>query len=438
MKIAVVGTGYVGLTTGTCLAEKGHEVTCVDTDGAKIACLQRGECPIYERDLESMIRRNMARGRLHFGTDLALVNGNELVFLAVGTPEGLDGTPDMEYVMTATRACAPHLDEDAVLVIKSTVPPTAYRDVAKWAEEARAAAGQTSPIHVAVNPEFLKQGSAVDDTMHPARVIVGVEDADSKAKLLDLYADWSVPMVVTDPVSAMLVKYSSNCFLAAKISFINEIANLCDAIGGHIDDVALGMGLDPRIGPKFLQAGIGYGGSCFPKDTVGLLWVAREAGVDLRVLDATREVNERQVARVVARLKDLLGSLNGQTIAVFGLAFKSGTDDLRESRGIALANLLVAAGAQVVAYDPIVYSKKRAISIAVVEDVVTAARGASAIVVATDDQGMNQLDWVAIAAAMTGKLVLDGRNVLDRTAVEEAGLEYVGIGRHGCHHGYCA
>ncbi len=428
MRITVIGTGYVGLTTGVCLAEKGHLVLCLDKDVAKVARLCRGESPIYERGLEPMMRRNMRRGRLGFGDSVERVEGSDLVLIAVGTPESPDGFPDMTAVMSATAACASHMAEGAVLVIKSTIPPAAWLDVERCAAKARTAAGCTGDVHVAVNPEFLKQGSAVEDTMHPARIVVGVGDPVAKALLLELYADWSVPVVVTDPLSAMLIKYASNCFLATKISFINEMANLCDTIGASIDDVARGMGLDPRIGPKFLQAGLGYGGSCFPKDTVGLLSVACIAGAQLNVLQAARAVNERQVTVAVAKLEHLFGSLDGRTIAVFGLAFKAGTDDLRESRGMALARVLMSRGATVVAYDPILAEKAVDLPFPLL-DAFAAAKGASAIVLTTDDEDMTLLDWNRIAGVMRDRVVLDGRNILDPVAAREAGFLYLGIGR---------
>lgn len=437
MKISVVGTGYVGLTTGVCLAEKGHFVVCLDKDTTKIARLQKGECPIYEHGLEPMMQRNMARGRLVFGDDVARVEGSDIVFIAVGTPERPDGFPDMTAVMSAAEACAPYLKNDGVLVVKSTVPPTSWRDVARRAVQARVAvAGSSGDIHVAVNPEFLKQGTAVEDTMHPARVVIGVDDPVAKAVLLDLYADWAVPIVLTDPVSAMLIKYASNCFLATKISFINEMANLCDALDADIDDVALGMGLDPRIGPKFLQAGLGYGGSCFPKDTAGLLSVACVAGTQLGILQAARITNEGQIAVAMAKLEHLVGSLEGRTVAIFGVAFKAGTDDLRESRGVALARMLMSRGASVTAYDPVVSGKAIDLPFVVLGDPVLAATGASAVIVTTDGEAMTTLDWSCIAGVMRDRIVLDGRNILDAEAVTEAGMAYVSMGRrwpgHSC------
>ena len=429
MRISVVGTGYVGLTTGVCLAEKGHSVVCLDKDAAKVARLKKGECPIYEYGLEPMMQRNMARGRLQFGDNAARVEGSDIVFIAVGTPEGSDGSPDVTAVMSAAATCAPYLNDGGVLVVKSTVPPMTWREVARCVAQARASADATGDVHVAVNPEFLKQGTAVEDTMHPARVVIGVDDLVSRAVLLDLYADWSVPIVITDPVSAMLIKYGSNCFLATKISFVNEMANLCDAIGADIDDVALGMGLDPRIGPKFLQAGLGYGGSCFPKDTTGLLSVANAAGIRLGILQAAKTANEGQVAIAISKLERVIGPVEGQTVAVFGVAFKAGTDDLRESRGVALAGELLSRGASVTAYDPVVFGKAVHLPFPLVGDPVSSATGASAVIITTDSEAMATLDWSRIAGVMRQRVVLDGRNILDPEAVAEAGMTYISMGR---------
>jgi len=430
MRIAVIGTGYVGLTTGVCLANRGHDVLCIDTDVEKVSALQNGRCPILEVGLEGLMHRNLKLGRLRFESSLeALGHYSGLVFIGVGTPEGDGGEPDLTYVRQALRQVAAMASPGSVVVIKSTVPPTA---LAGLEAEMQGAAG---PKHLAlaVNPEFLRQGRAVADTLHPERIVIGVTDAEARNRLLELYAPFAAPVVVTDPISAMTVKYVSNCFLATKISFVNEVANLCERLGADVDAVTQGMGLDGRIGPKFLQPGIGFGGSCFPKDTVGLLHVARTVGYDFQVLASAVAVNEQQYKIVLDYLATRLGSLQGKVIAVLGLAFKGGTDDTRETRSFPIVRDLLTAGAEVRSYDTCVVRAR------LPDDIVSTMQDSleasvvdvDAVVIANDAADWRSADWTLVAHAMKGTLVVDGRNTLDADLVLEAGLEYWGVGRTG-------
>ena len=428
MRIAVIGTGYVGLTTGVCLANRGHDVLCVDTDVEKVAALQDGRCPILEAGLEALMHRNLQLGRLRFDSSLAaLERYSDLVFVAVGTPEGDGGEPDLTYVRQALGQIASMASPDSVVVIKSTVPPTA---LAVLEAEMQGAAG-SKRLAFAVNPEFLRQGMAVTDTLHPERIVIGVTDAAARNRLLELYAPFAVPMVVTDPVSAMTIKYVANCFLATKISFVNEVANLCERLGADVDAVTQGMGLDGRIGPKFLQAGIGFGGSCFPKDTVGLLHVARSVGYDFQVLASAVAVNELQYKVVLDHLASRLGSLRGKVIAVLGLAFKGGTDDIRETRSFPVVRDLLSAGAEVRSFDScVVHARLPDDILATMQDSLEACvADADAVVIANDAADWTSVNWTSVAHAMRGTLIVDGRNTLDADLVSEAGLEYCGVGR---------
>jgi len=430
MRIAVVGTGYVGLTTGICLASRGHDILCVDTDVGKVSALQDGRCPILEAGLEALLHRNLQLGRLRFDSSpSALECYSDLIFVAVGTPEGGGGEPDLTFVRQALFQIASMAATNSVVVIKSTVPPTA---LAALEAEMRAAA-ESRKLAFAVNPEFLRQGMAVADTLHPERIVIGVADARARSRLLELYAPFAVPVVVTDPVSAMTIKYVANCFLATKISFVNEVANLCERLGADVDAVTQGMGLDARIGPKFLQAGIGFGGSCFPKDTVGLLHVAHSVGYDFQVLASAVAVNNQQYNVVLDHLAARLGSLQGRAIAVLGLAFKGGTDDTRETRSFPVIRGLLSAGAEVRSHDTsVVHTRLPGDIAATIRDSLEACvADVDAVVIANDAADWANVDWTAVAHAMKGTLIVDGRNTLDADLVLEAGLEYWGVGRAG-------
>ncbi|MEA2177110.1 MAG: UDPglucose 6-dehydrogenase [Solirubrobacteraceae bacterium] len=421
--IGVIGTGYVGLVTAAGFAELGSDVVCVDIDVGKIERLKRGEIPIYEPGLAELVAKN--RERMHFTTDLAdALERARLLFVAVGTPPTYSGDADLSAVHAVVGAM-PASDHHA-LVMKSTVPVGTGASIKRiFAEQ-----GKDDFRYVSC-PEFLKEGSAVKDFLRPDRVVVGDDGDWAGDAVVDLYAPLDAPLVRTDISSAEMVKLASNAFLATKISFINEIANVCEETGADVLEVARGMGLDDRIGPKFLQAGIGFGGSCFPKDVSALKQLAGNSGYHFQLLNAVIEVNELQKRRVVAKLQKHLGSLVGRRIALLGLAFKPDTDDMREASSLVLSARLQADGAQVVAYDPIAESEARRLipGVELASGALEAVRDADAVVLVTEWREFSELDWAEVAAAMRGTLVVDGRNALDADAVLGAGLSYEGVGR---------
>jgi len=420
--IGVIGTGYVGLVTAAGFAELGSQVYCVDIDADKVARLERGEIPIYEPGLEEMVARN--RERLHFSTTLdGALEHARLLFVAVGTPPTYSGDADLSAVYAVVDAM-PSSDRHA-LIMKSTVPVGTGRNIRR-AFEAR---GKADFRYVSC-PEFLKEGSAVSDFLHPDRVVVGDEGDWAGDAVVDLYAPLDAPLVRTDIASAEMVKLASNAFLATKISFINEIANVCEETGSNVLEVARGMGLDDRIGPRFLQAGIGFGGSCFPKDVSALKQLAGNSGYHFQLLNAVIEVNELQKRRVIGKLLKHLGTLVGKDIALLGLAFKPETDDMREASSLVLAARLLADGASVRAYDPIAEEEARTLmpGVGFADGALEVVEGADAVVLVTEWKEFRQLDWDAVAQRMAGDLVVDGRNSLDPEAVRDAGLSYEGIG----------
>ena len=426
--IGVIGTGYVGLVTAAGFAELGSEVWCVDIDEAKIERLKRGESPIYEPGLEEMLARNA--GRLHFSTDLAgALEHAGLLFVAVGTPPTYSGDADLSAVHAVVDAIPASERSGSArhaLVMKSTVPCGTGASLQRvLGEQGKGALGYVSC------PEFLKEGSAVKDFMHPDRVVVGDNGDWAGDAVIDLYSPLEAPLVRTDIASAEMVKLASNAFLATKISFINEIANVCEETGSDVVEVARGMGLDDRIGPKFLQAGIGFGGSCFPKDVDALKQLAGNSGYHFQLLTAVIEVNELQKRRVIGKLQKHLGSLVGKRVALLGLAFKPDTDDMREASSLVLAARLNADGATVVAHDPVAEQQARKLvgGISFADSPLAAVTDADAVVLVTEWSEFMNLDWKLIAAAMGGDLVIDGRNALDPDAVRAAGLGYEGIGR---------
>ncbi len=433
MRIAMIGTGYVGLVSGSCFADFGHQVTCVDKDGDKIDALNAGRMPIWEPGLEALVKANAERGRLRFTTDLAGgVAGAEAVFIAVGTPARRgDGHADLTYVYDAVRELAGVVGQAApVVVVKSTVPVgTGDRIVEILAEEGIEGAS------VASNPEFLREGAAIRDFKIPDRIVVGAEDERARAVLREIYRPLflnQAPILFTGRRTAELIKYAANAFLAVKISFINEIADLCEAVGADVQDVARGIGLDNRIGAKFLHAGPGYGGSCFPKDTVALLRTADEAGVEQRIVRTTVEVNDRRKDAMAARVAAALGgSVEGKRVAVLGLAFKPNTDDMREAPSLALVEGLLAGGAEVAAFDPVAAEQAKPLmpDVEFAVDAHAAAEGADALVIVTEWDEFRALDLADLARAMRGKVLVDLRNVYDSAEAEEAGLAYFGIGR---------
>jgi UDPglucose 6-dehydrogenase len=421
--IGVIGTGYVGLVTAAGFAEIGSDVWCVDIDAEKIERLKRGEVPIYEPGLEDLLARNASR--LHFSTDLAdALSHARLLFVAVGTPPTYSGDADLSAVHAVVNAI-PASDKHA-LVMKSTVPcGTGASLLRVCRENGKGGLGYVSC------PEFLKEGSAVKDFLHPDRVVIGESGGWAGDAVAELYAPLDAPLVRTDIASAEMVKLASNAFLATKISFINEIANVCEETGADVVEVARGMGLDDRIGAKFLQAGIGFGGSCFPKDVDALKQLAGNSGYHFQLLTAVIEVNELQKRRVIGKLQKHLGSLAGKRIALLGLAFKPNTDDMREASSLVLSARLQADGAHVVAYDPIAEEQARRLvsHVEFADSPLAAVQGADAAVLVTEWDELVALDWTAVAAAMGGEVLIDGRNALDPEAVRAAGLTYEGIGR---------
>jgi len=434
MNITVVGTGYVGLVTGACFAEFGNHVVCVDKDAGKIARLHRGEIPIYEPGLDDVVDRNVKAGRLEFSTDLsASVRDSLVVFIAVGTPQGDDGRADLRYVREVARSIADNLNSYKVVVTKSTVPAGTGAMVRRIIEEHRA---EDHPFSVASNPEFLREGSAIEDFLRPNRVVIGTEDEQATAILKDLYRPLyliETPVVVTSVVSAEVIKYASNAFLATKISFINEMADLCEVLGADVHAVAKGMGLDKRIGPKFLHPGPGYGGSCFPKDTRAVLELARDRGGDLKIVDAVIRVNDARVPAALDKIeRGLDGGLAGKTVALLGLTFKPNTDDLRESPAMGLLAGLIARGARVRAFDPVGMPGAAAeISEGVdyCEDEYDAATGADAIVLATEWNQFRGLDTERLKGIMVNPVLFDLRNVYEPAGMRARGFRYVGVGR---------
>jgi UDPglucose 6-dehydrogenase len=421
--IAVIGTGYVGLVTAAGFAELGNDVYCVDVDAEKIERLRAGEVPIYEPALAELIAAH--RERLHFDTQLddALANAR-LLFVAVGTPSTYSGDADLSAVHAVVDAL-PVAGERA-LVMKSTVPCGTGAAIRRTL----ALQGKSGFSYVSC-PEFLKEGSAVEDFRHPDRVVVGDDGDWAGDAVVELYAPLQAPLVRTDVASAEMVKLASNAFLATKISFINEIANVCEETGADVLEVARGMGLDARIGPRFLQPGIGYGGSCFPKDVSALKQLAGNSGYHFQLLNAVIEVNELQKRRVIAKLQKHLGSLVGQSVTLLGLAFKPHTDDMREASSLVLAARLQAEGARVSAYDPVAEGQARELlaGIELADSALDAMSGADAVVLVTEWPEFLDVDWSVAAQAMQGKLVIDGRNALDANGVRAAGLTYEGIGR---------
>jgi len=421
--IGVIGTGYVGLVTAAGFAHLGSDVYCIDIDADKIARLQAGEIPIYEPGLAEMVAEN--RHRLHFSTDITdALEHARLLFVAVGTPPTYSGDADLSAVHSVVDAI-PASDRHA-LVMKSTVPAGTGASIKRVLK----AQGKAGLAYVSC-PEFLKEGSAVKDFLHPDRVVVGDDGDWAGDAVVELYAPLEAPLVRTDIASAEMVKLASNAFLATKISFINEIANVCEETGSDVTEVARGMGLDDRIGQKFLQAGIGFGGSCFPKDVNALKQLAGNSGYHFQLLNAVIEVNELQKRRVISKLQKHLGSLVGRTVALLGLAFKPNTDDMREASSLVLSARLQADGANVRVYDPVAEEEARHLirGVHFASDAMDAIEGADAVVLVTEWDEFIALDWEQVAERMGGKLVLDGRNALDREAIARAGLTYEGIGR---------
>jgi UDPglucose 6-dehydrogenase len=435
MNICVVGVGYVGLVTGACFAEFGIKVVCVDKDREKIAALKQGTIPIYEPGLSELVAKNLKSGNLLFTEDLrAAVSRALVVFIAVGTPQGQDGSADLQYVREVARAIGETMDGYKVVVTKSTVPVGTGKLIRKIIEESQA---EPVPFDVASNPEFLREGSAIEDFMRPNRVVVGAASGQAVAILKDLYSPLyliETPFIVTDVETAELIKYASNAFLATKVSFINEMALLCERVGADVHVVARGMGLDQRIGSKFLHPGPGFGGSCFPKDLKALAHIAREQGLEFRLVEATMAVNERQRRHSYDKVVQALGGegqVRGRTVALLGLTFKPNTDDLREAPPLFLLARLLEAGARVQAFDPAgMPGAKRLHPEAVYcADAYDAARGADVLVIATEWNQFRNLDWDRLLQTMARPVVVDLRNVYEPARMKRLGVTYYGMGR---------
>jgi len=433
MRIAMIGTGYVGLVSGTCLADFGHHVTCVDKDERKIEGLLAGRMPIWEPGLDALVKSNVERGRLAFTTKLAdALQDAEAVFIAVGTPSRRgDGHADLSYVFAAVEELAGLIQGPIVVVTKSTVPVGTGDRIAALLKEKGALEG----VSVASNPEFLREGAAIADFKHPDRILVGAEEDRARDVLAEIYRPLFLnraPLLFTSRRTAELTKYAANAFLATKISFINEMADLCEAVGADVQDLARGIGLDNRIGPKFLHAGPGYGGSCFPKDTLALLRTADEAGIKQRIVSTVVDVNDTRKAAMAERVREALGgSLEGKRIGVLGLTFKPNTDDMRDAPSIPLIQGLKAGGASVSAFDPVGHEQAKKVlpDIDYAESAEAVADDADALVIVTEWDEFRALELDELAGRMRGKVLVDLRNIYDRADAEKAGLTYRGVGR---------
>ena len=432
MHIAVIGSGYVGLVTGACFAEFGDDVTCVDVDAEKVARLSRGETTIYEPGLDQLVKKNLQAGRLRFTTDIGSATEQSLVvFLAVGTPPKADGAADLTYIEGAAREISEHLDSYKVIATKSTVPVGTGRRLASLIRE-----HLPKPLEFSVvsNPEFLREGAAISDFMRPDRVVIGGDDQQAIAIMRDLYRPLyliETPFVITSLEGAELIKYAANAFLATKISFVNEIANLCEKVGCDVHEVARAIGMDRRIGAKFLHPGPGFGGSCFPKDTRALAAIGREFSSPMRIVDAVIEVNEQQRLSMVPKIESLAGGLRGKRIAVLGLAFKPETDDMRDAPSVGIIRGLMRRGATVSAYDPVARQEAQKIlpEIEFADDEYVAAAGADVLVFMTEWNQFRALDMERIHSLMRVARIADLRNIYEPADMRNLGFEYVGVGR---------
>lgn len=436
MKIAVAGTGYVGLVAGVCFAEKGHDVTCVDVDEKKVELMASGVSPIYEEGLEELMRKNNATGRLHYTTDYRNAYRDvDAIFIGVGTPEQPDGSANLSYIATVSRQIAESVERDCLVVVKSTVPVGTNDKVEQFIRDFLT---RDVKIEVASNPEFLAQGSAVHDTLHAARIIIGTQSKEAEATLKQIYEPFGLPIVSVDRRSAEMIKYACNDFLALKISYMNDIANLCELVGANIDAVAKGMSYDARIGSRFLNAGVGYGGSCFPKDTKALKYLARQHGYTLRTVEAAVDVNAEQKTKLFHKASNRMITFQDLKVAVLGLAFKAGTDDLREAPSLDNVPLLLEGGANVYAYDPVAADRFRERypegksgkgTIQYVSTPEEALQDANICFIFTEWEEIREMAPEIFKERMQIPLVYDGRNLYRLEAMQEAGVEYYSIGR---------
>jgi UDPglucose 6-dehydrogenase len=432
MNICVVGTGYVGLVTGACFAEFGLRVTCVDKDQPKIEALKKGVIPIYEPGLEELVKKNLHQGSLIFSTDLELAVENSLViFIAVGTPSREDGSADLSYVETVAKGIAQHLNGYKVIVTKSTVPVGTGE---RLREIIGSVGKEKVDFDMVSNPEFLREGSAIEDFMRPNRVVIGAESAQATAIMKDLYRPLyliETPVIITNIPTAEMIKYASNAFLATKVSFINEIANLCELTGADVHQVAKGMGLDGRIGTKFLHPGPGFGGSCFPKDSHAISNLAHQKGYDFEIIDAVLRVNSRQQARMVEKIRKTIGDLKGKTLGLLGLAFKPNTNDIRESPAVTIARALLASGVRIRTYDPAAMEEAKKVlpELIFCQDAYDTAKGCDGLILATEWNQFRNLDLERIKESLKQPVFIDLRNVYDPTKMGELGFRYAGVGR---------
>ncbi len=436
MKIAIVGTGYVGLVSGACFAEVGIDVTCVDVDTNKIERLKAGEIPIYEPGLDDLVRRNVNEGRLHFTTDLlSCLDDVEVVFCAVGTPPDEDGSADLKYVLEVARTFGQNIKRYTILVTKSTVPVGTSKKIKAVVDAELSKRGENIPYEVASNPEFLKEGAAIKDFMSPDRVVIGIESDRSRKVMERLYRPFllnNFRVIFMDIASAEMTKYAANSMLATRISFMNDIANLCELVGADVNMVRKGIGTDARIGNKFLYAGCGYGGSCFPKDVKALIHTGKEHGYDMRIIEAVEEVNNRQKSIVYDKLATALGDLKGKRIAIWGLAFKPETDDMREAPSLVVIEKLLAAGASVIAYDPASMDEARrrlGDRITYARDMYEAVIDADALALLTEWKQFRVPSWSVLHRVMRGNVIIDGRNIYDPEELAEEGFLYRCIGK---------
>jgi len=432
MNICVIGTGYVGLVTGSCFAEFGLNVTCVDNDEQKIALLQNGTSPIFEPGLEEMLKRNLREGRLIFTTEIdKAVDKSLVIFIAVGTPSRKDGSVDMTYIDEVARKIGENLNGYKVIATKSTVPVGTGERIRKIVQQYET---ESINFDIVSNPEFLREGSAIEDFMRPNRVVIGANSEQAKAIMRDLYSPLyliEAPFVITNIETAEMIKYASNAFLATKISFINEIANICEKVGADVNVVARGMGLDQRIGSKFLHAGPGYGGSCFPKDTVGITKIAEKHGYRFEIVRSVMKVNERQKERMVEKVKEAVGNLKGKTIGILGLSFKPNTDDLREAPSLKIIHALQKEGARIKAYDPkaMEAAKKIFKKVEYGKDPYDVAKGSDALLIITEWNQFRNLDLKRLQKIMKMPVFLDFRNIYEPAKMREAGFQYFAVGR---------
>lgn len=429
MNIAVIGTGYVGLVTGTCLSDFGHKVICIDINDDKIEDLKKGIVPIYELGLEDLIHKNLRQQRLNFTTDLeAGIKYSEVIFIAVGTPSGEDSEADLSAIKEAAREIGKCINGYKIIVNKSTVPVGTTDKVAQIIGQRLQ--GSFS-YDVVSNPEFLREGRAILDFIHPHRIVVGVKNKKAAKTMRELYKPIDTPLLVTDIRSAEMIKYASNTFLASKISFINEIANICEKVGADIGEVAKGMGLDERIGPKFLEAGVGFGGSCFPKDVKALIKIAEKTGYEFQIPTSAMRVNEYQKRLVVVKAKEVLGSLTGKTIGVLGLAFKPNTDDMRQASSIKVVREFQKEGARVKAYDPkaMENAKKVLKDVTYVHDAYEAASDSDVLVILTEWEKFKNLDLQKVKKLLNQPIIIDGRNIYEPSKMSRLGFIYKSIGR---------